>query len=96
MCVKTLLVKIAAVVTIVACCHYLWREIHVSNLSRRFTTPTEVNSMSKIYVGDPVTLSIKGIVKFTDVHGLMVIEYKDADGNLQQMVFHVPHTQPKK
>lgn len=95
MCMKTLLCKIAAVVMIVAGCHYLWHSIHVNNLSRKFSTPTEVTSTGQVSVGDPITINMRGIVKFTDSHGLMVIEYKDSYGMPQQMVFHAPHTHDK-
>ena len=85
----------AAVVIIMVGCHYLWHSIRINNLSRKFSTPTEVTSTGKVTVGDPITVNIKGIVKFTDNHGLMVIEYRDSMGLPQQMVFHSPHSHDK-
>lgn len=92
---KTLLCKLAVVVIIVVGCHYLWHSISVSKLSRTFSTPTEVTTTGKVTIGDPVTINIRGVVKYTDNHGLMVIEYKDSLGLPQQMVFHAPHTHDK-
>lgn len=92
---KTLLCKIAAVVIILVGCHYLWHSFHLRNMRQKFSIPTEITSAGQVVEGDPVTINIKGIVKYTDNHGLMVIEYKDSVGLPQQMVFHTPHTHDK-
>ena len=90
--IKTYGYKLLILVVISAVCHYTWKYFYDNEIARKFATATEITVPIKISVGDPVTINIKGFVKYTDNHGLMVIEYKDSSGLPQQMVFHVPHT----
>lgn len=88
---KRISYKCVIVLAIIAACHAIWHQVRELDMKKQFLQPVELPLISNIKVGDPVSININGMVKYRDEDGLVVVEYKNNMGIINEMIFHIPY-----